>query len=296
MTYVKKACDTAFPTGVINWADCLSIIYNAGHWASTHMVLWHLGINTGVDVMSLSNWRVVRDGDITGEKDDRLLFFASADAKMSIASLPAGTARHALVESAYTQFGRHSVFAFCQNLSMVTDTVEDVQRLKAFAARQIRTAAPELNVLCKYHVGADYLLQASGSARTFKRPAALGAISPVLAFVHPGSFLSSSPHIVKVVASIKIYPCIQEPGYDPQFETICKKATLNITDANFDTVIRCLSGAGGVATPYAAFRRSRISIGHTVERVTTAYKGVVRGWWFSSPGRADQGSAQTRPS
>ncbi len=30
-TYVKKACDTTFPTGVIDWADCLSIIYNAGH-------------------------------------------------------------------------------------------------------------------------------------------------------------------------------------------------------------------------------------------------------------------------
>ncbi len=282
-TYVKKACDTAFPTGVIDRADCLNIVYNAGHWVSTHMVLWQLGINTGVDMMPLGNWRIVRDGAITVEKDDRIMFFASANAKMCIASLPAGTARHSLVESAYTQFGSNAVFGFCQNLSMVTDTVEDVQRLKAFAAQQIRTSAPEPNVLCRYHVGADYLLQESGSARTFKRPAALGAIGPVLAFIYPRSSLSSSPHIVKIVANIKIYPYIQEPGYDAQFEAICKKAALNMTEANFDTVVRCLSGAGGVATPYAEFKRSRLSISHTVERIATAYKELCITGGFPLP-------------
>jgi hypothetical protein len=78
-TYVKKACDTAFPTGIIDRVDCLGIVHNAGHWVSTHMVLWHLGINTGMDMMSRENWRVVRDGHATNERGRRLLFFASAE-------------------------------------------------------------------------------------------------------------------------------------------------------------------------------------------------------------------------
>jgi uncharacterized membrane protein YgcG len=271
-TYVKKACDTAFPMGMTDRVDCMTIIYNAGHWVSTHMVLWHLGIRTGVEMSSVGRWFLVEGGAVTDARDERLLFFASSDAKMRVTSLPAGTARHALVESAYVQFGSHPIFGFCQNLSMITDTVEDVQKLRAYAAQQIRSQALEPNVLCRYHIGADYLLQQTGSARTFKRPAALGAIGPVLAYIHPGSSLSNSPHIVKMIGGIKTHPYIQEAGYDSQFEAICKQAAINITDATFGVVLKCLAGAGGVATPYAEFRRSRLSIGHTLDRVALSYK------------------------
>jgi hypothetical protein len=94
-TYVKKAVDTAFATGMSERGDCMAIVYNAGHWVSTHMVLWHLGIRTGVEMNSVGRWFIVENGRVTNERDVRLLFFASSDTKMRIASLPAGTARHA---------------------------------------------------------------------------------------------------------------------------------------------------------------------------------------------------------
>jgi hypothetical protein len=113
-TYVRKACVAAFPTGITERADCLEIVYNAGHWVSTHMVLWHLGIRTGVDMNSLGRWFRMQDGVVTETRDDRLLFFASTDAKMRVTSLRAGTALHALVESAYVQFGSHPIFGIAR--------------------------------------------------------------------------------------------------------------------------------------------------------------------------------------
>jgi hypothetical protein len=174
-------------------------------------------------------------------------------------------------------------FGFCQNLNMITDTVEDVQRLRAYAAQQVKSQSAEPNVLCRYHVGADYLLQQTGSARTFKRPAALGAIGPVLAYIHPGSSLSSSPHIMKMIGGLKSHPYIQEPGYDSQFESICKQAAVTITEANFGVVLKCLAGAGVVATPYIEFRRSRLSIGHTLDRVALAFKELCATGDFPIP-------------
>jgi hypothetical protein len=292
-TYVKKACDTAFPTGMTDRVDCMTIIYNAGHWVSTHMVLWHLGIRTGVEMSSVGRWFLVEGGAVTDARDERLLFFASSDAKMRVTSLPAGTARHALVESAYVQFGSHPIFGFCQNLSMITDTVEDVQKLRAYAAQQIRSQALEPSVLCRYHIGADYLLQQTGSARTFKRPAALGAIGPVLAYIHPGSSLSNSPHIVKMIGGIKTHPYIQEAGYDSQFEAICKQAAINITDATFGVVLKCLAGAGGVATPYAEFRPAA-HWSHPGQGCPVV-QGALHDWRVPAPRGTPQGPQETRP-
>lgn len=50
---MRKAIETAMGPDYIDDKEAMHIIYCAGHWASTHIVLYHLGNFTGVRMRTL---------------------------------------------------------------------------------------------------------------------------------------------------------------------------------------------------------------------------------------------------